>query len=38
VASFLTPLSPSWDGSLVFVMAGAAALAAVAYQAVIRFR
>ncbi|GLI62252.1 hypothetical protein VaNZ11_004857 [Volvox africanus] len=38
VAGFLTLGLPSWDPSLPFVMAGAVAVAMVAYQGVMRFR
>ncbi|KXZ46963.1 hypothetical protein GPECTOR_39g457 [Gonium pectorale] len=38
VAGFLTVAAPSWDLSLPFVMAGAVAVAMVAYQGVLRFR
>ncbi|GIM15414.1 hypothetical protein Vretimale_18195, partial [Volvox reticuliferus] len=38
VAGFLTLGAPSWDPSLPFVMAGAVAVAMVAYQGVMRFR
>ena len=38
VAGFLTLAAPSWDPSLPFVMAGAVAVAMLAYQGVMRFR